>query len=553
MEPSFPHGTQLPPFSFASRRSPVHGTRHMAAASQPLAVSAALDVLGRGGSAADACVAMAAVLAVTEPPSTGLGGDAFVLHYDPADGSVSALNGSGRSPAGLTLERVLHAGGLDLPARHPLFVTTPGACAAWCDLHGRFGALDLGTVLEPAIRLARDGFAVGPVTSQLWAGEFEESLGRARHGRELSVAGRAPHPGERFSNPGMAGVLEAIAREGKQGFYLGDIAAAIVEEVRHAGGALALEDLAFHLEAGPDWNAPIETPYRDARVLEHPPNGQGIAALMALNILTALEADLSGDPMSAARLHLVIESLRLAFADVHRYVADPSVEEVPVRELLDPAYAAGRARLIRPDRAAGGIEHGHPVRNSDTVYFCAVDSRGAACSMINSVYMSFGSGLVPKGLGFTLHNRGRNFSLVPGRANTLAPSKRPFHTIIPGMLLRPDGSLLGPFGVMGAFMQPQGHVQVLSAMLDCRLDPQAALDLPRFCITDGDPAGVVAVEEGIPGPALEALSAMGHKVRPVGGYGRGLFGRGQVILRSADGRTLCGGSDPRSDGLALGV
>jgi gamma-glutamyltranspeptidase/glutathione hydrolase len=316
--------------------------------------------------------------------------------------------------------------------------------------------------------------------------------------------------------------------------------------IAQAGGAMTAADLAAHAST---WDQPISTTYRGLRVWECPPNGQGITALLALNLLEGFE--LSGqDPLGADRAHLVIEALRLAFADARWYVADPQVTTVPVAELLSKDYAARRRALIDRGRAASAVSRGAPVAGSDTVYFCVVDGRGNACSFINSNYMGFGTGLVPRSWGFTLQNRGHNFSLEPRHPNALAPNKRPYHTIIPGLLTRDDGSLYAPFGVMGGFMQPQGHVQVVIGLVDDGASPQAALDRPRLCLEPVAGAVQVALEDGFPDDTAAALGARGHAVVPgVTGFDRSLFGRGQIIRRERDG-TLVGGSDRRADGIA---
>jgi gamma-glutamyltranspeptidase/glutathione hydrolase len=342
--------------------------------------------------------------------------------------------------------------------------------------------------------------------------------------------------------------MRTIAAGGKDAFYQGEIGAAIAATVQAAGGCLTEADLAAHASA---WEQPISTTYRELRIWECPPNGQGLAALLGLNLLEGF--DLAAlPPLSAERLHLEIEAMRLAFADARWFVADPSFSPVPLAELLSKEYAAVRRRLIRPESANLDQVHGNPVAGSDTVYFSVVDGEGNACSFINSNYMGFGTGIVPRGRGFTLQNRGHNFSLEAGHANVLAPGKRPYHTIIPALATRePDGSLYASFGVMGAFMQPQGHLQVMVALADDGLDPQSALDRPRFCIDEGQPGGMVGLEEGIPAPVMARLAEMGHRIEPVSGQGRSLFGRGQVILRDADSGVLWGGSDPRADGCAM--
>jgi gamma-glutamyltranspeptidase / glutathione hydrolase len=539
------------PFFFASRRSPVFARGGMAAASQPLAVDAGLAMLKMGGTAADAAVAMAAALAVLEPCSTGLGGDAFALFYDGSTKNVEALNGSGRSPAALNLDLVRkHGYEKELDPQHAFTITVPGSCAAWCDLLEKHGSLDRSVVLAPAIRFAREGFCVGPVTAELWARGEQTLLETSEGGRELLVDGHAPRAGDVITNPGLARTLGLIAQQGKEGFYQGEIAEKIAVTVQQYGGVMTADDLAAHTS---DWVTAASTVYRGVRVFECPPNGQGLAALIGLNILSASDFAAGSEPHSTQRLHYMIEAMRLAFADVRRYVADPEHSPAPVEELLSADYAAERAGLIDPNKASPDQSCGRPLGSSDTVYFSVVDGFGNACSMVNSVYMNFGSGIVPKGTGLSLQNRGHNFSLDPNHPNVLAPSKRSYHTIIPGMATREDdGSLFASFGVMGGFMQPQGHVQVLSAMLDDGLDPQAALDRCRFCIVAGEASGVVGLEEGINDQILHDLAVMGHDVDPVQGYERSLFGRGQIILRDPKTGVLCAGSDPRADGCAFG-
>jgi gamma-glutamyltranspeptidase/glutathione hydrolase len=543
---------------FHSRRSPVFATRGLVGASQPLAVAAGLEILAQGGNAADAAVATAAALNVTEPASTGLGGDCFALFYSAETGQVSALNGSGRAPASLTLERARQAV-IDgqLPPNHPYTVTVPGACAGWCDLIERYGRLTRSTILAPAIRLAEAGFPVAPLTALSWQSEMDETFNMAFGGKELTIQGRPPRPGELFRNPGLARSLRSVAEGGQRAFYEGAIAESIARTVQAAGGCLELADLAAHHST---WETPISTTYRGVRIWECPPNGQGLAALLALNILEGF--DLAGmHALSFERLHLEIEAMRLAFADARWYVADPAFNPLPVQEMLSKEYAASRRALIDPDRAMLGQRPGSPVTSSDTVYLSVVDGQGNACSFVNSLYMGFGSGIVPAGLGFALQNRGHNFSLEPGHPNVLAPGKRPYHTIIPALATQPriDPSassqagedLFACFGVMGGFMQPQGHMQVVAGLVDDGLDPQSALDRPRFCLQDGEVDGGVSLEEGIPLQAMSALAHMGHPVTPESGMRRSIFGRGQVILRNAQTGVLCGGSDPRADGCMM--
>lgn len=539
--------------SFNSRRSPVYSLRGMVAASQPLAVAAGLEILSEGGNAADAAVATAAALNVTEPTSTGLGGDCFALYYEASNGQVTALNGSGRAPVALTLES-LHQQGFteSLPPYHALTITVPGACAGWCDLVDRHGTLPMTAILEPAIRLAEQGFPVAPLTAQGWQRGAENQLTKAPGGLELTIQGRGPEAGEIFRNPGLVRTLKTIAAGGKDAFYQGEIAHSIAHVVQSAGGCMTVDDLAKHYST---WEQPIHVSYRDLHVWECPPNGQGLTALLALNILEGFDLGVL-PPLSPARLHLEIEALRLAFADTRWYVTDPAFCAIPLAELLSKEYAAERRKLIDIRKANLNQVHGSPIRSSDTVYLSVVDGAGNACSFINSNYMGFGTGIVPAGWGFTLQNRGHNFSLNPDHPNKLASGKRPYHTIIPALITHPctngEGEdLFACFGVMGGFMQPQGHVQVLTGLVDDGIDPQSTLDRPRFCIENGQAGGWVALEEGIPVQVMSELASMGHTVKPVSGAGRSLFGRGQIILRDLHTGVLCGGSDPRADGCVM--
>ena len=562
--------------TFNSHRSPIYGRNGIVATSQPLATAAGLEILASGGNAADAAVAAGAALNVTEPASTGIGGDMFALFYSADTGKVTALNGSGRAPAALTLDRLKKEGLLakTLPPFHAHTVTVPGACAGWCDLIAKHGSLSLGEVLAPAIRLASDGFPVAPLTSYFWGRGAERQLASAPNGSELTINGRGPKAGEIFRNPGLARTFEAVARGGASAFYQGHIAESIVSVIKEAGGCMSLDDLASHVST---WEEPISVTYRGLRVYECPPNGQGITALIALNLLEGFELASLG-ASSAEKMHLMIEALRLAFATAGWYVGDPQFSNVPINGLLSKAYANERRKLIDPTRATVDQKRGTPVASSNTVYLSIADKWGNACSFINSNYWGFGTGIVPKGWGFTLQNRGHNFSLDPEHPNCLAPRKRPYHTIIPAMVTRltaknaenannskklndlsglrgskieVEETLYASYGVMGGFMQPQGHVQVLSALHDAGLDPQSALDLPRFCIDVEETGGRLAIEEGMPGQTYSALKKMGHPVYSVGGYERALFGRGQVILRDPVTGVLCAGSDPRADGCAM--
>jgi gamma-glutamyltranspeptidase/glutathione hydrolase len=535
-----------------AHRGPVLGTRGMVASSQTLATAAGLEMLRAGGTAADAAIATAAALSVTEPTSTGLGGDCFAIYYDARARALTALNGSGRSPRALTLERLAREGfRSELPNYHAHTVTTPGACAGWCDLLARHGRLPLPRLLTPAIDLAERGFPVAPMTAHAWSIGAARQLAQTSGGNELLIDGRAPRTGELFRNPNLARALGSIAERGRSAFYEGYIARSIAAVVKEHGGVLDESDLAAHEST---WDTPISTRYRGVRVWECPPNGQGLVALLALDLLAGF--DLAAlDPLGPERMHLMIEALRLAFADAHSYVSDPSSAPVPIEALLSPGYGDARRKEIsrrraNPSAAAGSWAANAPRAGSDTVYLCTVDAEGNACSFIQSCYQGFGTGLVPRGCGFTLQNRGHGFSLNPAHPNALAPRKRPYHTIIPGMITREDGSLYGPFGVMGGFMQPQGHVQLVVGLIDDQLDPQAALNRPRFYLQDGSPAGSVVLEAELPTATRTGLAERGHGISVAQGWDRVVFGKGQAIRREADG-VLWGGTEPRADGCAM--
>jgi gamma-glutamyltranspeptidase/glutathione hydrolase len=535
---------------FNSRRSPVFSQNGIVATSQPLAAQAGLQILSIGGNAADAAVATAAALAVTEPTSTGIGGDCFALYFDARSGLITALNGSGRAPANLNLELLARQGYSDeIPPFHPHTVTVPGACAGWCDLVNSHGRLTIEDVLTPAIHLAEYGFPVSPITAYFWKKGVEKQLSISPGGYELTIDGRAPDPGEVFRNLNLARTLRTVAEKGSEAFYLGEIAEAIVTVIQNAGGVLDEEDLAAHHST---WDDPISTTYRGYQIWECPPNSQGLTALMTLNILEGFEID-ALPALSPERLHITIEALRLAFADARRYITDPTFSSIPIEGLLSKSYADDRRKIIQPGKAIVSPNVGYPSFSSDTVYISVVDGEGNACSFINSNYLGFGTGIVPSGWGFTLQNRGHNFSLDPDHPNALAPRKRPYHTIIPALATREDGSLYASFGVMGGFMQPQGHVQVLLGLVDDGLDPQSVLDRPRICIRGGDPGEEIAVEAGTPSETFAQLVQWGHIVDSVEGYERSVFGRGQIILRDPKTGVICGGSDPRADGCAVGL
>ncbi len=533
--------------NYCSRRSPVLATGAMAATSQPLAANAGLEIMRQGGSAADAAVAMAAVLNVVEPMSTGIGGDCFALFYDARTGAVTALNGSGRSPAALNLEDLQSEGLTRIPDESPHGVTVPGTVRGWADLLERHGRMTLADVLKPAIHYAEQGYPVSPIIARAW-GQLVLTFRSVDAPHEYLPEGKAPEAGQIIRLPALARTLRAIAEGGPAAFYEGPVAEAIAARVQAAGGRLTEEDLHAHVST---WEEPISVEYHGVRVYECPPNGQGLAALLALNIIKDADPTILSRQQSAARLHYLIEAMRLAFADAARYVADPAFASIPLDHLLSDRYAAARRSLIRPDQAMQPPSYGSPLPGSDTVYLTAVDPEGNACSFINSLYMGFGSGLVVRQSGIVLQNRGTLFSLDPEHPNRLEPGKRPYHTIIPGMITR-GRNLYASFGVMGGFMQPQGHLQVINALIDAGMDPQTALDSPRFCVMNGETGTQIALEQGIDFDIMAYLADLGHHIIPVGGNKRALFGGGQIILRDPDTGVLWGGSDPRKDGAAVG-
>jgi gamma-glutamyltranspeptidase/glutathione hydrolase len=533
--------------SFNSYRAPIYSKRGIVASSQPLASEVGLRILQEGGNAADAAVAVAAALNVTEPCSTGIGGDCFCLFFENKKKKVFGLNASGRAPAELNVEKLAEKGIIGfLPPFSVHTITVPGAAAGWVDTLEKFGTKTLKEVLKPAIELAEEGFPVAPMTALAWNRGVKQ-LRTGPNANEMLLNGEAPKEGEIMKIPTLAQTFRELAEHGKSGFYEGRIAQAIVDLIQSKGGFMSIDDLKNHYNT---FDEPISTDYRGIEIYEIPPNGQGIAALIALNLLE--EFDIARMQHSSVNhLHVMIEAMRIAFADTQWYVADPEKTAVPIRELISKKYASERRKLIDVTKASVDIQKGSPLNNSETVYFSVVDGEGNACSFINSNYMGFGTGLIPKGCGFTLQNRGANFSLEAGHPNMLEPNKRPYHTIIPGMATK-NKELFASFGVMGGFNQPQGHIQVLINMIDFRLNPQEALNAPRFCIRDGTSGGKVALEEGIPVSVMSTLSAMGHEIVPTSGLARAIFGRGQIITRNPKNGVLCGGSSPRADGLAIG-
>ncbi|WP_372522677.1 gamma-glutamyltransferase [Sulfuricaulis sp.] len=519
-------------------RSVVMSTRGMIAASQPMATQAGLAVLQAGGNAMDAAIAASAVLCVTEPQATGIGGDCFLLYHEAKSGKLHGLNGSGRAPARATLEEFERRGLMQVPEFGILSVIVPGAVDAWQTALERFGTRSLEELLQPAIAFAADGYAVTPVVSKAWKNNATVLAPHAESRRDFLVDGRAPAAGAVHRQPRLAQSLRRIAQGGRDAFYRGPIAEEIVRFSHAHHGLLEIEDFAAYRS---EWVDPICTDYRGVRVYEIPPNGQGITALMTLNILE--QADLRGmSHLSADHVHLVIEAFKLAVAERDEYVADPAFNELPVEEMLSKEFAARQYARIDPQRAAR-----YPIQpaarvHRDTVYLCVVDRDRNAVSFINSLYYPFGSGMVAGDTGIMLQNRGAGFVLERDHFNCIAPRKRPLHTIIPAMAYRGDDIL--SFGVMGGEYQPMGHVTVLTNWLDFGMDLQEAIDAPRFQPS----GGVVALERPIPQDVLKALQQRGHAV----GRSELSMGGAQAIFIDARNGVLQAGSDPRKDGCALG-
>jgi gamma-glutamyltranspeptidase/glutathione hydrolase len=496
-----------------------------------------------GATPADAAVAVAAALNVVEPMSTGIGGDAFALVYDAASRRVRALNGSGRAPRAISLRTFEERGLSAIPLLGMLPVTVPGTVDAWATLLAEHGTMSLAQVLAPAIEYAERGFPVSEIIAANWHDALVKLQSHPDAARTYLVDGRrAPRAGEVFRQPNLARTLRLIAEGGRDAFYRGPIAEAIVRTSDQYGGFLSMEDLAAHFST---WDTPISAEYRGHTVYECPPNGQGLTALLALQVLSGFELG-ALDPGSPEALHLQIEAMRLAFADAATYIADPAHADVPVGALLSERHAAARRALVRPDRALRAVAAGVLLVGEDTVYLTVVDEAGNAVSFINSLYYGFGSGVVAGDTGIALQNRGACFVLDPAHRNCLAPGKRPYHTIIPCMVLRGD-RLWSSFGVMGGFMQPQGHAQMLVNMLDFGMNPQEALDAPRFELIDPYIGGkIVALEHGP--ETIATLARLGHQAEPGRRFG---FGGGQIIVVDEDG-VRHGGSDPRKDGCVVG-
>jgi gamma-glutamyltranspeptidase/glutathione hydrolase len=517
--------------------------RGIVAASQALAAQAGAQVLARGGSAMDAAIAANATLAVVEPMSCGMGGDLFVLYREAKTGKLTGLNASGWSPAGLTLDFLRKQGISSMPQDGIHSVSVPGCVNGWEKLHKRFGKLPWSDLFRPAIYFARQGFPVTEVIQGHWRASIAKLAADENARRIFLRDGGAPEVGEIFRNRELASALEAVAAGGAAAFYKGPIAKAILKTSARLGGVMTAADLA---EFDSEWVAPISTDYRGWKVWELPPNGQGVATLEMLNLMGRFRL---GDysPRSVDALHIKIEAQKLAYADLARFVADPHFAPAPVAGLLSPAYAEERARLIDMERARCDVAPGNPPKSAgDTIYLSAIDRDGNIASLIQSVYLSFGSGVAVDGYGFHLHNRAGLFETDARHPNALAGRKRPFHTIIPGLMEK--GDLHIGFGIMGGLNQAQAHAQFVSNVVDHGMNIQAALEEPRFTkLTFG--GCDVMIESRIAADVRDALERRGHRLQALGDFSNWVGG-GQAVLLDAKSGMKYGASSPRKDGAA---
>lgn len=524
-------------YRYPSRRNVVYSSRGMVAASQPLAAQAGLEMLRRGGNAMDAIVAAATCLPVVEASNNGIGGDAFALIW--TGGRLYGLNASGYAPEKLSAQLLRSKGMAQVPLRGFEAVTIPGAPSAWAAISSRFGRLPLSTVMEPAVRYAREGFPQSVENAASWASCFLKYRSELKGEQYRSwfdtyaPQGAAPRPGELWCCPQMGDTLQSIAETGGESFYRGELTQRMLDYSARYGGYFTAADFADYQ---PQWVDPITTHYRGYDVHEIPPNGQGISALMALNILAGFDFD--GHREQVEVYHRQIEAMKLAMLSAREFVSDPAAMTRSVEELLSPAYGARLRAKIGP---MAHLPQDAKPNQGGTVYLCAADDQGNMVSYIQSNYLHWGSGLVVPDTGIALQNRGYSFSLEEGHVNVLAPRKKPYHTIIPGFLTK-DGQAVGPFGVMGGYMQPQGHVQVVTNTIDFGMNPQDALNAPRWQWTGGNQ---VLLEPEVPLPVVQGLLDRGHQVRIHPHYVD--MGKGEIIWRREDG-VLCGGAEPRADG-----
>ena len=525
-------------------RSMVIAQQGIAATSQVLASQAGAAILARGGSAVDAAIAANAVLGVVEPMMCGMGGDLFVLYWDAKTGKLTGLNSSGPAPRGLSPAFLAGKDVRTMPQSGIHSVTVPGAVEGWYQMHQRFGKLPWKDLFQAAIQYAEQGYPVSEAIHEEWAlNGSVTKLGRnPASARTFLPNGAAPKEGELFHNPAMARALRIVAEQGRDAFYKGEIAAAILKTSQSLGGTMTAEDLASY---SAEWVEPISTTYRGWRVYELPPNGQGMAALEMLNLMETVPAATEG-PYSAAEMHQRIESMKLAYSDLRRTDADPRVVKVPVEELLSREFAAKRAAQIDAKRANCRVPAGQPLA-SDTTYLTVADREGNIASWIQSLYSAFGSGVGVEGMGFELHNRGAAFTLDAKHPNVLAGGKRPFHTIIPAFMEKGDVHI--GFGIMGGSNQPLAHAQFASNIADYGMNVQAALETARFTKRDA-PGCDVSIEGRVPFATLQRLSEMGHQIAIRRNYTQEM-GRGNAILHDSKTGTNYGASDPRADGAAI--
>ena len=519
---------------YVSRRAPVFA-RNAIATSQPLATQAGIDMLRRGGNAIDAAIATAITLTVVEPAMNGIGSDAFAIVWD--GHGLSGINGSGKSPAAWTPDRFK---GPNMPTQGWDSITVPGAVSTWTALSKKFGDLPFEDLFEPAIRYARDGFQVGPKTAPVWSWSVESFAHFNSFQEHFTSQGRSPNTGEVFKRPDLVETLTDIARTDGESLYRGRLAGAIVGQSQQEGGVMTLDDLANHSVL---WTDPIAQPYRNVVLHEIPPNGQGLAAQIALSILEHLDVQ-STEPGSVDWIHYQVEAMKIAIRAAFDHFADPAAMVIPPSELLEPGSIARAANAISANATSQFPPVALPV-SEDTVYLTTADADGRMVSMIQSNYRGFGSGIVIEGTGISMQNRGSGFVLTPGHPNIVAGGKRPFHTIIPGFVTRADGNPAMAFGVMGGHMQHQGHVQMVTRIFDHRENPQAASDAPRWHVS---PDYRLALETGTPSGTVKALQERGHEALLV--EDEGLFGGAQLICCLEDG--YCAASDHRKEGTAAG-
>ncbi|SDD47313.1 gamma-glutamyltranspeptidase / glutathione hydrolase [Dyadobacter soli] len=551
-------GDRISGSNFESR-SPVLAKHGMVATSHPLATQAGLSILQKGGTAVDAAIAANAVLGAVEPNNGGIGGDLFAIVWSARDRKLYGLNASGRSPKGLSYEKLkeLNGGKPAVPLYGPLSISVPGAVDGWFDLHRRFGKLKMAEVLAPGIRYAREGAPVPEVIAYSWDMAFKRLKAQqditefANFNKTFLINGAAPAHGDVFSNPDLAATYEQLAREGRDAFYKGKIADRIDAYARKTGMYLRKDDLAAHKST---WVEPVSVNYRGYDVFELPPNGQGISVLQMLNLLEPYDLKKLGHN-SAEYLHLLIEAKKIAFEDRARYYADPDFAKIPVKTLLSDAYADERRKLIDPGRASTQLDPAQGIlKDGDTIYLTVADGEGNIVSLIQSNMLEFGSGMVPDGLGFVFHNRGSSFAMTLGHANVYAPGKRPFNTIIPGFVMKDNQPFLS-FGVMGGAMQPQGHLQILCNIIDFGMNVQEAGDAARFSHSgSSEPTGTVmtqggnvALESGIPAQVRDGLAQKGHRF-----IEKDFFGGYQAILFDSVRKIYHGASEMRKDGQAAG-